>query len=74
MGPFIKRPNPVLSPTADSRFQCPILGKEVRWEEQNAYNPAAVVRDCKVDLLYRADDNTPGSQMGQNLPDRAGLQ
>ncbi|MCY3018501.1 MAG: alpha-galactosidase [Planctomycetota bacterium] len=65
MGPFVKHPQPVLSPTPDSRFQCPVLGKEVRWEEQNVYNPAAVVRDSKVYLLYRADDRNPALKWGR---------
>ena len=56
MGPFVKLAKPVLSPTPESKFQCPLQGKEVRWEEQNVYNPAVVVRDGKVYLLYRADD------------------
>jgi hypothetical protein len=50
MGPFVKQRAPILSPTPDSRFECPTLGKEVRWKEQNVYNPAAVVRDGKVYL------------------------
>jgi len=32
IGPFVKHPEPVLRPTPDSRFRCPILDKEVRWE------------------------------------------
>lgn len=32
LGPFVKRKQPILRPTPDSRFQCPIRGKEVRWE------------------------------------------
>ena len=71
MGPFVKHPKPVLSPTPGSRFQCPILGKEVRWEEQNVYNPAAVVRNGKVYLLYRADDKNPGLKWGRTC--RIGL-
>jgi predicted GH43/DUF377 family glycosyl hydrolase len=71
MGPFVKLPQPVLSPTPDSKFQCPILGKEVRWEEQNVYNPAAVVRDGKVYLLYRADDKNPALKWGRTC--RIGL-
>lgn len=43
MGPFVKREEPILSPTADSTFTCPVLKKEVKWESQNVYNPAAVV-------------------------------
>jgi len=71
MGPFVKRDEPVLRPTPDSRFQCPVRGKEVRWEEQNVYNPAAVVRDGKVYLLYRADDKSPDLKWGRTC--RIGL-
>ena len=71
MGPFVKRKEPILQPTPDSRFQCPIRGKEVRWEEQNVYNPAAVVRGGKVYLLYRADDKSPDLKWGRTC--RIGL-
>lgn len=65
MRPFIKRAQPVLAPNPDSRFRCPVLDREVRWEEQNVYNPAAVVRQRKVYLLYRADDRNPGLKWGR---------
>lgn len=65
LGPFKKTPRPVLSPKADSTFTCPVLGKEVRWETQNVYNPAAVVRDAKVYLFYRADDRNPELKWGR---------
>ena len=71
MAPFIKRQEPVLRPTPGSKFQCPIRGKEVLWEEQNVYNPAAVVRDGKVYLLYRADDKSPDLKWGRTC--RIGL-
>lgn len=47
--------NPVLTPS-DGEFVCPILHHSVRWEEKDVFNPAAVVRDGKVFLLYRAED------------------
>lgn len=65
MGPFVKNRVPILSPNPDSRFPCPVLGKEVRWEAQNVYNPAAVVRAGKVHLLYRADDRNPALKWGR---------
>lgn len=71
MGPFVKHPEPILRPTGESRFRCPILDKEVRWEEQNTYNPAAVVREGKVHLLYRADSANPESGWGRTC--RIGL-
>lgn len=47
--------NPVLLP-GDNVFTCPILKQEVKWEEKDVFNPAAIVRDSKVYLLYRAED------------------
>lgn len=47
--------NPVLTP-GNGEFVCPILGHAVRWEEKDVFNPAAVVREGKVYLLYRAED------------------
>lgn len=47
--------NPVLLP-GDNVFMCPILGKNVKWEEKDVFNPAAIVRDSSVYLLYRAED------------------
>lgn len=47
--------NPVLS--ADSaQFDCPILGKKIYWAEKDVFNPAAVVRNDTMFLLYRAED------------------
>jgi predicted GH43/DUF377 family glycosyl hydrolase len=65
IGPFVKREEPVLRPRPESVFKCPIMGKEVRWEEMNTYNPAAVVHDGKVHLLYRADGSNPESGWGR---------
>jgi len=57
MLPFIKvdTANPVLVPGSLS-FTCPVRGEQVLWEEKDVFNPAAVVRDGKVYLLYRAED------------------
>lgn len=57
LGPFVKldEANPVLEPHADAVFRCPIAG-EVRWEQKDVFNPAAVVRDEQVYMLYRAED------------------
>ena len=47
--------NPVLLP-GDLTFVCPILKKSVAWEKKDVFNPAAIVRDGKVYLLFRAED------------------
>lgn len=58
LGPFVKHDaaNPVLSPLPDSVFRCPVRGELVHWEAKDVFNPAAVVREGKVYLLYRAED------------------
>lgn len=48
--------NPVLGPIEESSFRCPVRRKEVNWEAKDVFNPAAVVKDGKVYLLYRAED------------------
>ena len=58
--PFVKvdSVNPVLLPIASTVFFCPVRKKQVHWEEHDVYNPAAVVKDGKVFMLYRAEDTT----------------
>jgi predicted GH43/DUF377 family glycosyl hydrolase len=55
LGPFAKPPqvNPVISPNP-----------AVAWEAYATFNPAAVVKDGKVFLLYRAEDTTGQQQIG----------
>lgn len=57
LGPFEKLDthNPCLLPRGDTFFDCPLAGP-VAWEEKDVFNPAAVVREGKVCLLYRAED------------------
>lgn len=56
--PFVKadEANPVLQ-AGTSTFTCPILNKEVLWDEKDVFNPAVVVRDNKVYMIFRAEDN-----------------
>ncbi len=50
--------NPVIRPDTSSVFYCPMNGKTVRWEESDTFNPAAVVKDGEIVVLYRAEDNS----------------
>ena len=49
--------NPVLLPDTNSVFHCPVRNAIVQWEEKDVFNPAAVVRNDTVFLLYRAEDS-----------------
>lgn len=66
LGPFVKNDaaNPILAPAAEGTFACPIRRAPVRWEERAIYNPAAVVREGQVFLLYRAQDRDGTSRLG----------
>jgi predicted GH43/DUF377 family glycosyl hydrolase len=65
-GPFEKpsAANPVITPSRSSRFISPINDSTVQWEALATFNPAAVVRDGKVYLLYRAEDASGEPRIG----------
>lgn len=49
--------NPIISPLDNTSFHCPMTNSEVKWECADTFNPAAVVKDGKIYVLYRAEDN-----------------
>lgn len=58
LAPFVKvdNLNPILTPDSTTIFNCPVRKEPVRWEEKDVFNPAAIVRNDTVFLLYRAED------------------
>ncbi len=48
--------NPIMGPSTVGRFRDPILKQEVRWEEKDVFNPAVVVKNGMVYMLYRAEN------------------
>jgi len=65
-GPFEKprEVNPVITPSPASTFFSPMNDSTVRWEEYSTFNPAAVVRNGKVYVLYRAEDASGKMEIG----------
>lgn len=59
IGPFIRPEgvNPIISP-AETSFYCPMRKDSVKWKESDTFNPAAIVKDGKIVILYRAEDNS----------------
>ena len=57
IGPFVKvdSVNPILTPGTGTFF-CPIRKELLAWENKDVFNPAAVIRDGMVHLIYRAED------------------
>lgn len=59
LGPFERPINEaVISPTADAVFDCPMRGEPVKWMESDTFNPAATVKDGKIVVLFRSEDNS----------------
>jgi predicted GH43/DUF377 family glycosyl hydrolase len=56
--------NPIIVPQPESTFADPILKKPVHWEVLHTFNPAAMVRDGKIYVLYRAEDDSGAMQIG----------
>ena len=74
LGPFEKPSlvNPVIAPSRTSQFRSPMNDSIVYWEAFATFNPAAVVRDGKVYVLYRAEDATGEMKIGHHTS-RIGL-
>jgi beta-1,2-mannosidase len=74
LGPFTRPENaqPVITARPESVFTDPILDKPVHWEALHTFNPAAVVRDGKIYVLYRAEDDSGTMEIGMHTS-RLGL-
>ncbi len=74
LGPFARPAgvNPVIVPKRDSVFECPVRRSPVHWEALHTFNPAAVVRNGRIYVLYRAEDDSGSKQLGSHTS-RLGL-
>ncbi|HIB38526.1 glycoside hydrolase family 130 protein [Mesonia sp.] len=69
-----KRPegvNPVLAPTEETLFFSEMNQKEIAWESNDVFNPAATVMGDSIYVLYRAEDKS-GKGIGERTS-RIGL-
>jgi predicted GH43/DUF377 family glycosyl hydrolase len=66
LGPFIRpeNENPVITPKPDSVFDCPMREQPINWEKLHTFNPAAIVKDGKIHVIYRAEDDTGKMKVG----------
>jgi predicted GH43/DUF377 family glycosyl hydrolase len=74
LGTFVRPPdiNPLIEPDPTSTFECPVQHKTVHWEASHTFNPAAIVFDGKVCMLYRAEDDSGTNRIGSHTS-RLGL-
>lgn len=66
LGPFVKQDseNPIITTRTDDTFYCPVKAAYVEWEGYALYNPAAIVRNNQINVLYRAQDTALTSRIG----------
>ncbi|MDR3752151.1 MAG: glycoside hydrolase family 130 protein [Terracidiphilus sp.] len=66
IGPFTRPAagNPVIQPRAESVFNDPLAHAPSHWEALHTFNPAAIVRNGKVYVLYRAEDDSGAMAIG----------
>lgn len=55
--------NPILIADSTYTFLCPVKKTLVQWQKADVFNPAAIVKDGKVYVLFRAEDN-PAAGIG----------
>lgn len=73
LGPFTRPVDtPVIQPRPESVFHDPLRPEPVHWEALHTFNPAAMVRNGKVVVLYRAEDDSGSMQIGMHTS-RLGL-
>lgn len=76
LGPFTRpqaaNAQPVIVPNPASQFDDPLSQKPVKWEALHTFNPAAIVRNGKIYVLYRAEDDSGTMAIGQHTS-RLGL-
>lgn len=66
LGPFVRPANakPTISPISNTEFLDPMTGKTVNWESMATFNPAAIVKDGKVHVIYRAEEKLGEKEIG----------
>jgi predicted GH43/DUF377 family glycosyl hydrolase len=73
LSPFVRPIDaPVIEPDPKAVFNDPISNQPVRWEALHTFNPGAIVRQGKVYVLYRAEDDSGTMAIGMHTS-RLGL-
>ncbi len=66
LGPFerFQDAQPIIRKDSLSTFQDPMTGKQVAWESMATFNPAAIVKDDTIRVLYRAEEKLGEKEIG----------
>lgn len=65
LGPFTRTATgPLIRPDPNAVFDCPMRKRPVHWMAAHTFNPASVVKDGKMVVLFRAEDNPDEKVIG----------
>lgn len=66
IGPFERPENaqPIIQRDTTATFNDPMSGEEVLWQSMAAFNPAVIVKDGKINVLYRAEQDRHTDTIG----------
>lgn len=74
LGPFQRFTDgkPIISKDTHSTFNDPMTNRVVNWESMATFNPAAIVKDGKINVFYRAEERIGEDGIGTHTS-RLGL-
>lgn len=58
---------PVITPRQESSFKDPLTGTVTHWEALHTFNPAAIIRNGKIIVIYRAEDDSGEKKIGGHV-------
>lgn len=66
LGPFERAKNQqaIIVPSDSTSFEDPMTGRVVLWQSMATFNPAAIVKDEKIHLFYRAEEKLGEKEIG----------
>lgn len=66
LGPFLRSATarPIIAPQSSTSFVDPMTSNTVAWESMATFNPAAIAKDGKVYVLYRAEEKLGNKEIG----------
>ena len=66
LGPFERLPDarPIIQKDSSTTFRDPMTGNTVAWESMATFNPAAIVKDDTIRVLYRAEEKLGEKEIG----------
>lgn len=66
LGPFQRQQNAqaIIEKNTQTKFKDPITNKWVAWESMATFNPAAIVRNDSIYVLYRAEEKLGEKEIG----------